>query len=56
MDVQLPAQPVDQSGFSEQRPLETQDGCPTGQGKEEASSWIHASAPGCVVTPPWMSL
>lgn len=34
MDVQLPAQPVDQSGLSEQRPLETQDGCPTGQGKD----------------------
>lgn len=33
VDVQLAAQPVDQSGFSEQRPLETQDGCPTGQGK-----------------------
>lgn len=33
MDVQLPAKPVDESGFSQQRPLETQDGCPARQGK-----------------------
>lgn len=32
VDVQLPAQPVDPCGFSEQRPLETQDGRPAGQG------------------------
>lgn len=38
MDVQLPAQPVDQSRLAEQRPLETQDGRPAGQGEEAATS------------------
>lgn len=35
VDVQLPAQLVDQSCFSEQRPLETQDVRPAGKGEEE---------------------
>lgn len=35
MDVQLPAQLVDQSCFSEQRPLETQDVCSAGKGEDE---------------------
>lgn len=39
MDVQLPAQPVDQSCFSEQRPLETQDVCSAGEGEEE-DEWV----------------
>lgn len=44
VDVQLPAQPVDQSGVSQQRPLEAQDGRLAGKGMEE----VHPS----VVTPP----
>lgn len=39
MDVQLPAQPVDQSSFSEQRPLETQDVRSAGEGEEE-DEWV----------------
>lgn len=54
MDVQLPAQPVDQSGFSQQRPLETQDGRSSGQGEEGVSSRVYASM--CVFTPLLMPL
>lgn len=39
VDVQLAAQPVDQSGVSQQRPLEAQDGRLAGQGMEE----VHPS-------------
>lgn len=42
MDVQLPAQLVDQSCFSEQRPLETQDVCSAGKGEEE-DEWVDVS-------------